>query len=80
MKATREELIDFFKWIESECYGYDAKDIAENQVDLYLKSINSEVGNETPTVTDNEAKGKYCRNCGEPLARKHKFWCDPADR
>lgn len=64
MKATREELIDFFKWNERECFGYEVDRItAENQVDFYLKSINSKAGNETPTVTDSEAKKEVCQYC-----------------
>lgn len=62
MKATREELIDFMDWYYEQppeiCFSRSSE-----IVDNYLKSINSEAGNETPTVTDNEAKKEVCQHC-----------------
>lgn len=57
MKELREELIDFVNWLNTPSY---CNDIPVRIVDEYLESINSEAGNETPTVTDNEHQEKDC--------------------
>lgn len=62
MKATREELIDLLKFMESNT-ATSLILSPDYYVDKYLKSINSEAGNETPTVTDNEAKKEVCQYC-----------------
>lgn len=62
MKASREELIDFVKFVQNHTLA-DLMAPAEYYVERYLKSINSEAGNETPTVTDNEAKKEVCQYC-----------------
>lgn len=66
MKASREELIDFLSWYNDQPYEIRRQLMYPEIVDLYLKSINSEAGNETPTVTDNEHQEKVCEVFSDP--------------
>lgn len=76
----RDELIDFMTWLYPTI---GVEELDENEfeelADAYLKSIN-DAQSESQNVRDNEYKGeflkpRYCSRCGEPLGRKHKFWC-----
>ena len=87
MKATREELIDFLTELSDLRTQSRNPYYLQQRALVLLKSINSEAGNETPTVTDNEAKKEVCQHChgtkeyeqldmyGRVVSRKRCPWC-----
>ena len=79
--TTKKELIDFLEW----CRMHTTRGLFEG-IDLaisnYTKSINSEAGNETPTVTYNEDKKKSCLFCAyrnDPVLCDHDPPCRTTD-
>ena len=68
MKTTREELIDFVKWMNKSSITAQYEYIHPQAfVDTYLKSINSNAKNESLSVSDNEHQVKdfICTGCCE---------------
>jgi rubrerythrin len=75
MKATRRELMSFFDYVVKRM-GQSERFNREIVTDDYMKLINSEAGDETPTVTDNEHQEKvyHCQSCGYVIP-EHRHGC-----
>lgn len=62
MKDLRQELIDFMKWKVGDPNNHLFTEIIENEVDRYLKSINSAQA-EALSVGNNEQAKEICTAC-----------------
>lgn len=75
MKATRRQLIDFSLYLQE--LGVVWFYSIDEAVDDYLNQ-STDSGNETPTVTDNEAKKEFVSKCMKDCVTKitcEKYGC-----